>query len=84
MLVNESVNVRAFWTEGRQTEGRTDGQMDGRIDCLCVLQDLIPFGAAALLPINLNHILLKKGMETADHLLPLGCYSSFSNLSLNL
>ena len=66
MLVNESENVRAF----RQKEGR---QKDRRIDYPRVLQDFIPFGAAALLPINLNHILLKKGMETADHLLPLGC-----------
>ena len=84
MLVNESLNVRAFWTEGRQTEGQTEGQMDERIDYPRVLQDFIPSGAAALLPINLNHILLKKGMETADHLLPLGCYSLFSYLPLNL
>ena len=64
-----------------QKEGR---QKDRRIDYPRVLQDFIPSGATALLPINLNHILLKKGMETADHLLPLGCYSSFSNLPLNL
>ena len=30
--------------------------------------------AAALFPLNLNHTLLKKGMGTADHLLPLSCY----------
>ena len=39
-----------------------------------VLQDFVPVGAAALLPLNLNHILLKQGMGTADHFLPLGCY----------
>ena len=70
MLFNESLNNRASWTEGRQTEGRTDGQTDSP----CVLQDFISFGAAALLPLNLNHILLKQGTGTADHLLPLGCY----------
>ena len=48
--------------------------MDGRTDSPCVLQDFVPFGAAALLPLNLNHILLKQGTGTADHLLPLGCY----------
>ena len=49
--------------------------MDRRTDSPCVLQDFVPFGAAALLPLNLNHILLKQGTGTADHLLPLGCYS---------
>ena len=48
--------------------------MDGRTDSPCVLQDFVPFGAAALLPLNLNHFLLKQGTGTADHLLPLGCY----------
>ena len=48
--------------------------MEGRTDSPCVLQDFVPFGAAALLPLNLNHTLLKQGMGTADHLLPLGCY----------
>ena len=49
--------------------------MDGRTDSPCVLQDFVPFGAAALLPLKLNHILLKQGTGTADHLLPLDCYS---------
>ena len=40
----------------------------------CVLLDFVPFGATALLPLNLNHILLKQGTGTADHVLPLGCY----------
>ena len=57
-----------------QTEGRTDGRMDGWTDSPCVLQDFVSFGAAALLPLNLNHFLLKQGTDTADHLLPLGCY----------
>ena len=41
----------------------------------CVLQDFVPFGAAALLLLNLNYILLKQGTSTADHLPPLSCYS---------
>ena len=61
------------WTDG-QMVGRTDGWMDGWTDFPCVLQDFVPFGAAALLPFNLNHTLLKQGTGTADHLLPLGCY----------
>ena len=60
-------------TDG-QMDGRTDGRTDGRADSPCVLQDFVPFGAAALLPFNLNHTLLKQGTGTADHLLPLGCY----------
>ena len=48
--------------------------MEGRTDSPGVLQDFVPFGAAALLPLNLNHFLLKQGTGTADHLLPLGCY----------
>ena len=39
MLFNESLNNRASWTEGSQTEGRTDG----RTDSPCVLQDFVPF-----------------------------------------
>ena len=73
MVFSENLNNRASWTEGRQTEGRTDK----RTDSPCVLQDCVPFGAAALLPLNLNRFLLKQGTGTADHLLPLGCYSSF-------
>ena len=38
MLVNESLNNSASWTEGRQTEGRTDGWTDSP----CVLLDFIP------------------------------------------
>ena len=49
-----------------------DGQTYGQIPP--VLQDFVPFGAAALLPLNLNYTLLKQGMGTANHLLPLGCY----------
>ena len=48
--------------------------MDRLTDSPCILQDFIPSGAAALLPLNLNHTLLKQGTDTADHLLPLGCY----------
>ena len=66
MVLNENLTNRASWREGRQTDGRTDSP--------CVLQDFVPFGAAALLPFNLNHLLLKQGTGTADHLLPLGCY----------
>ena len=58
----------------KRTNGRTDGRMDGWTDSSCVLQDFVPFGAAALLLLNLNHTLLKHGMGTADYLLPLGCY----------
>ena len=64
------------WMDGR-TDGRTYGRTYGRTDSPCVLQDFVPFGAAALLPLNLNHTLLKQGTGTADHLLPLGCYFSF-------
>ena len=53
--------------------------MDGRTDSPCVLQDFVPFGAAALLPLNLHHFLLKQGTGTADHLLPLGCYSGLKS-----
>ena len=74
MVFNENLNKRASWTEGMQTEGWMDGRTDGRTDSPCVLQDFVPFGAAALLPLNLNHFLLKQGTGTADHLLPLGCY----------
>ena len=67
-------------------EGRTEGLMDGRTDSPCVLQEFVPFGAATLLPLNLHHFLLKQGTGTADHLLPLGCYSlsffPFFSLSL--
>ena len=55
-------------------DGQADGWTDGRTDSPCVLQDFVPFGAAALLPLNLNHTLLKQGTGTADHLPPLGCY----------
>ena len=61
---------------------RTDGQTDGRADFPCVLQDFVPFGAAALLPFNLNHTLLKQGTGTADHLLPLGCYYRSRDVTL--
>ena len=45
-----------------------------RTDSPCILQDFVPFGASALLPLNVNHKLLQQGTGTADHLLPLGCY----------
>ena len=65
----------------RQMDGwmdvHTDRRMDGWTDSPCVLQDFVSFGAAALLPLNHNHFLLKQGTGTADHLLPLGCYSTF-------
>ena len=59
-----------------------DGQMDRWTDSPCVLQDFVPFGAADLLPLNLNHSLLKQGTGTADHLLPLGCYFFFLSFFL--
>ena len=63
-------------TDGRM-DGRTNGRTDGWADSPCVLQDFVPFEAAALLPLNLNHTLLKQGTGAADHLPPLGCYSPF-------
>ena len=54
--------------------GWTDGQMDGQMDRFpCVLHNFVPFRAAALLPLNFNHTLLKQGTGTADILLRLGC-----------
>ena len=55
----------AAWTKGRQTDGRTDSPY--------VLQNSVPVGAAALLPLDLNHILIQQGMGTADQLLPSRC-----------
>ena len=55
-------------------DGVGDGRRDGQTDSPCVQQDFVPFRAAALLPLNLNHTLLKQGTGTADHLLPVGCY----------
>ena len=46
------------------TVRRTDGQMDGQNDeqkSPCVLQDFIPFGAAALLPLTPIHNQGKQG-----------------------
>ena len=40
---------------------RIEGRMDRWTDSPCVLQDFVPFGAAGLLPLNLNHTLLKQG-----------------------
>ena len=54
---------------------QADGQTYGRTDSPGVQKDFVPFGAAALLP--LNHTLLKQGTGTADHSLPLGCYYPF-------
>ena len=57
---------------------RTDRWMDGQTDSPCVLQDSVPSGPLPCSPLNLNyirnHVLLKQGTGTADHLLPLGCY----------
>ena len=53
-----------------------DGLMDGQTNSARVLLDFIPFGAAALLPLDLNCTLLKQGTGTADPLLPLGCHST--------
>ena len=55
-------------------DGWMDGRTDGRTNFPCVLQDFVPFGAAALLLLNLIDTLLKQGMDTADHLLPLGFF----------
>ena len=55
-----------------ETDGWMEGWMYGRTDSPCVLQDFVPFGSAALLPLNLNQTLLKQGTGTADHLPPLG------------
>ena len=65
MLFNESLNNLASWTEGSQTEGRTDGRMDRFLLCSTGLRPLL---------LNLDHRQLKQGTDTADHLLPLGCY----------
>ena len=47
---------------------QTNDQMDER-KSPCILQDFVPFGATALLPLNLDHTLLKQGTGTTDHLL---------------
>ena len=47
---------------GQQTDGRTNTGMK----VPCILQDFVPFGTAALLPLNLNHILLKQGTGNTD------------------
>ena len=46
-----------------QMDGRMDGQTDGRVEILpCVLQDIVPFGSAALLHIHIiNKILAGQG-----------------------
>ena len=38
----------------------------------CVLQDFVPFRAAALLPLKFTLKMLKQGKGIADHILPLG------------
>ena len=40
---------------------RTDGWMERRADFPCVLQDFVPFGAAALLPLIPIHTHAKQG-----------------------
>ena len=53
-----------------------DGWIDARTDkpkSPCVLQDFVPFGAAALLPLTLIHNQCKaRATGIADHILPLG------------
>ena len=76
MVFNENLNNRASWTEGRQTDGQTDGrtdrgtdgQMDGQTD---VLQDFVPFGATALLPLQFTNM-QSRATGIAYHTLPLG------------
>ena len=48
--------------------------MDGWTDknSPCVLQDFVPFRAAALLPLKFTLKMLKQGKGIADHILPLG------------
>ena len=58
----------------RKADRRLDEQTDRFPLCST---DFVPLGAAAPHPLNLNHILLKQGTGTADHLLPLGCYHLF-------
>ena len=66
MLVNESVNVRAFWTEGRQTEGQTDRLPP----CSTGLHPL--WGRCPASP-GSNSESFKAGQQgIADHILPLG------------
>ena len=51
------------WIDGQtdgMTAGRTDREMD-RQKSPCVLQDFVPFGAAALLPLTPIHNHLKQG-----------------------
>ena len=45
-----------------------DGRTDGLMDSLRLLQDFVPFGAAALLCLNGYHQLLEQGTGTANHL----------------
>ena len=47
------------WMDGR-TDGRTDRQTNER-KSPCVLQDFVPFGAAALLPLTPIHNHAKQG-----------------------
>ena len=72
-----SMRVWITWHPGQKEVRLKDGRMDGWTDSSCVLQDFVPFKAAALLPLNLNHT-LKQGTGTADNLLPLGCYYRIS------
>ena len=44
--------------------------MDGRMEILCVLQDFVPFGSAALL-LCVTFKNEKQGMVTADHMISL-------------
>ena len=48
------------------TDGRTDKNSPR------VLQDFVPFRAAALLPLKFTLKMLKQGKGIADHILPLG------------
>ena len=75
-VTNFSCRFKLTVTDG-QTDRWTDGQTDGQSDFSCVLQDFVPFGAAALLPLNPSLKLLQQGTGTADHLPLLGCYFFF-------
>ena len=64
-------------------DGRMNKQMNGRMKVPCVLQDFIPFGAAALLPPTPIHAKQSRATGIADHILPLGdlfCTSQASHI----
>ena len=48
---SERADFRPERALGGRTDGRTDERTDKRTKVPCVLQDFVPFGAAALLPL---------------------------------